>query len=103
MRSTRISAAMATALTGAVLTITPMASRGAEQAPHVHGEPVAAYPTGEASTPDMGAAGVSDRSADRNDEVPEGKGLPHQVSVQGDPSGALLEDLIRMDQPGESP
>lgn len=103
MRSTRISAAMATALTGAVLTIIPMASRGAEQAPHVHGEPVAAYPTAEASTPDVGAACVSELSANRDVEMPEGKGLPHQVSVQGDPSGALLEDLIRMDQSEESP
>ncbi|WP_136526326.1 hypothetical protein [Geomonas ferrireducens] len=103
MRSTRITAAVAAALTGAVLTITPMASRGAEQAPHVRSGPVAAYPPGEASTPDAGAAGVSDRSADRDVEMPEGKGLPHQVSVQGDPSGALLEDLIRTDQPGENP
>ncbi|MBU5636204.1 hypothetical protein KOM00_05610 [Geomonas sp. Red69] len=98
MQSVRISVDLFTALTGALLTISPMTSRAAEHAPNAYGEPSATYAPEQVFTPDVGVAAWSDLSVE-SDVVRHAKErIPHGGSEQDDLSGALLEEMVKMDQ-----
>jgi len=98
MKFTGIPIALATVLTGGLLTVGPMTSRAADHAPDCQRERTAEFAPGQTHPPDGEATTGSLRLEKSGVEMHGKEGDEHQACEQGDLSGALLEDLVKQDR-----